>query len=53
MSEDEADSELKDAGPPAEGEAEPGSSGAEEGINPWHPEAYDEDLSGPTVSTED
>ena len=49
----ETDPELKDSGPPADGTAEPGSSGAEEGINPWHPEAYDEDPSGPTVSTED
>jgi hypothetical protein len=51
----ERDSELKDAGPPAEdapGDPE-GSSGAEEGINPWHEEAYSEDPEGPTVSTGD
>ena len=44
----------KDAGPPADGPADPeGTSGAEEGISPWAPEAYDEDAEGPTSSTEE
>ena len=48
------DPEVKDAGPPAEGIADPeGTSGAEEGISPWAPEAYDDDAQGPTQSTED
>jgi len=53
------DADLKDVGPAAEvgPEADPaeveGSSGAEEGINPWHPEAYSEKPEGPTTSTED
>jgi hypothetical protein len=50
----ETDPELKDAGEPAEGIADPeGSSGAEEGLNPWAPEAYDADAGGPTTSTEE
>lgn len=37
-----------------EGPADPeGSSGAEEGVSPWSPEAYDSDPDGPTTSTED
>ena len=54
----ETDPELKDVGDPAEPgpEAEPGAregaSGAEEGINPWHEEAYSTDPDGPTQSTE-
>ena len=48
------DPEVKDAGPPAEGIADPeGSSGAEEGLNPWAPESYEPDPEGPTISTED
>jgi len=48
------DPEPKDAGEPAEGPADPeDSSGAEEGINPWAPEAYDAEAEGPTTSTED
>ncbi len=53
------DPDLKDVGPPAEPgeEAEPGaregSSGAQEGLNPWHEEAYSPDPEGPTQSTED
>lgn len=48
----ETDPELKDAGPPTEGIADPeGSSGAEEGISPWAAEAYDEDPEGPTQFT--
>ena len=53
------DPELKDAGPPAatspEGDPadQAGSSGAEKGINPWHPESYDSDPEGPTISTGD
>ena len=50
----ETDPELKDAGPPAEGKAEPeGTSGADEGLNPWAPQAYDPEGEGPTTSTED
>jgi hypothetical protein len=50
----ETDPNLKDAGEPAEGIADPeGTSGAEEGLNPWAPEAYEEDADGPTTSTED
>jgi hypothetical protein len=50
----ETDSELKGAGQPAEGPADPeGSSGAEEGLNPWAPESYDPEPEGPTTSTED
>ena len=50
----ETDPQLKDAGEPAEGVADPeGTSGAEEGLNPWAPEAYDPDAEGPTTSTED
>jgi uncharacterized protein len=48
------DPEPKDAGPPAEGVAEPeGTSGAEEGLNPWAPESYSEEPEGPTTSTQD
>jgi hypothetical protein len=47
------DPDVKGAGPPAEGTADPeGTSGAEEGISPLAPEAYDEDAEGPTQSTE-
>ena len=50
----ETDPELKDAGEPAEGPAEPeGSSGADEGLNPLAPESYDSDPQGPTTSTDD
>jgi hypothetical protein len=50
----ETDPELKDAGEPSDGIADPaGTSGAEEGLNPWAPEAYDTDAEGPTTSTED
>jgi hypothetical protein len=45
--------EVKDAGPPAEGVADPeGTSGAEDGISPLAPEAYDEGAEGPTQSAE-
>ena len=48
------DPDVKDAGPPAEGPADPeGSSGADEGISPWAPEAYDNEGKGPTSSTEE
>jgi hypothetical protein len=48
------DPEVKDAGPPGEGVAEPeGTSGAEEGLNPWAPQSYDAEGEGPTSSTED
>ena len=47
------DPEVKDAGPPADGPADPeGTSGAEEGISPWAPEAYDKDAEGPTQSAD-
>ena len=50
----ETDPEPKDSGPPAEGPADPeGTSGAEEGLNPWAPESYDPEGEGPTISTED
>jgi carbon monoxide dehydrogenase subunit G len=49
-------SDLKDYGPPAETtpEADPpmGTSGAEEGVAPWAPEAYEPKPEGPTTSTE-
>jgi carbon monoxide dehydrogenase subunit G len=48
------DAEVKDAGPPAEGPADPeGTSGAEEGLNPLAPESYEREPKGPTTSTED
>jgi hypothetical protein len=50
----DTDPEVKDAGEPAEGPADPeGSSGAEEGLNPWAPESYEPEPEGPTTSTED
>ena len=50
----ETDPEVKDAGEPAEGPADPeGSSGAEDGLSPWAPESYDAEPEGPTTSTED
>ena len=50
----ETDPEPKDSGPPAEGPADPeGSSGAEEGLNPWAPQSYEPEPEGPTTSTED
>jgi hypothetical protein len=50
----ETDPDVKDAGEPSEGPADTeGSSGAEEGLSPWSPEAYDPDGEGPTTSTED
>jgi hypothetical protein len=53
----ETDPEPKDYGPPAESDDDPepdaGTSGADEGISPWSPEAYDEEAEGPTASTED
>jgi len=48
----ETDPEVKDAGEPAEGPADPeGSSGAEEGLNPWAPESHDAEAEGPTTAT--
>ncbi len=51
----ETDPELKDIGPPADvspeadaGRGEEGSSGAEEGLNPWDPESYSEEPQGPS-----
>jgi carbon monoxide dehydrogenase subunit G len=50
----ETDPQPKDSGPPAEGPADPeGTSGAEEGLNPWAPESYEPEGEGPTTSTED
>ena len=50
----ETDPEVKDAGEPADGPADPeGSSGAEDGLSPWAPESYDAEPEGPTTSTED
>jgi carbon monoxide dehydrogenase subunit G len=53
----ETDPDLKDYGPPAdsspEREPDAGSSGAEEGLNPWAPESYSSDPDGPTTSTRD
>jgi hypothetical protein len=50
----ETDPEVRDAGEPADSPADPeGSSGAEEGLSPWAPEAYDADPDGPTTSTQD
>jgi hypothetical protein len=50
----DTDPEVKDSGEPADGPADPeGSSGAEEGLNPWAPESYDPEPEGPTTSTED
>jgi hypothetical protein len=41
--------ELLDAGPPADGIADPeGSSGAEEGLSPWDDDSYSEDPQGPS-----
>jgi len=55
--EPETESDPKDYGPPAESDEdlqpESGTSGADEGISPWSPEAYDEDPQGPTTSTEE
>jgi carbon monoxide dehydrogenase subunit G len=46
--------DVKDAGPPAEGPADPeGTSGAEEGLNPLAPESYEPEPEGPTTSTQD
>ena len=48
------DPQVKDSGEPSEGDPNPeGSSGGEEGLNPWAPESYSEDPEGPTTSTED
>ena len=45
----ETDPELKDAGPPSDGIADPeGSSGAEEGLSPWDDESYTNDPDGPS-----
>jgi hypothetical protein len=53
-----ADSEgPKDYGEPADADTEAGapagSSGADEGVSPLSPEAYEPDPEGPTTSTED
>jgi hypothetical protein len=43
------DPELKDAGPPADGIADPeGSSGAEDGLSPWDDDSYENDPQGPS-----
>jgi len=55
--EPETEQHVKDYGPPADADAdtEPdeGTSGADEGVSPWSPEAYEPDPEGPTTSTED
>ena len=52
--EPETDPELKDAGPPAKGTADPeGTSGAEEGLSPLDDESYRPDAEGPRSSTAD
>jgi hypothetical protein len=52
--EEQPEPEVHDAGPAAEGPADPeGTSGAEEGINPLAPEGYDPNGDGPTTLTED
>jgi hypothetical protein len=52
-----SDSAAKDSGPPAESSPSPepdeGTSGADEGLNPWAPESYEPEPKGPTTSTED
>jgi hypothetical protein len=51
--EPQTDPDLHDAGPPADGPADgEGTSGAEEGISPFAPEAYDAEADGPTTSTD-
>jgi hypothetical protein len=51
---DEHEAAEADSGEPADDVADPeGSSGAEKGVSPWSPEAYDTDAEGPTTSTED
>ena len=50
----QTDPEVKDSGEPAEGvpaDAD-GTSGAEEGLNPWAPEAYEPEGEGSTTSTD-
>ena len=50
----DTDPELRDAGEPPGETADPeGTSGAEEGLNPWAPQAYEAEGEGPTTSTED
>jgi len=53
----ETEPDAKDYGKPAESDADPepdeGTSGADEAISPWAPEAYETDPEGPTTSTED
>jgi hypothetical protein len=55
--EPQTEEDVKDYGPPAESdedtEPDEGTSGADEGISPWAPEAYDPEGEGPTTSTED
>jgi uncharacterized protein len=54
-----ADDPAFDPAPPVPANPTPdadpveGTSGADEGISPWSPEAYDTDPQGPTTSTED
>lgn len=50
----DTDPEVRDAGPPADGPADPeGTSGAEEGLSPWDDESYRPGAQGPRSSTED
>ena len=47
--------EEQEPSPDADADTEPdeGTSGADEGVSPWSPEAYEPDPEGPTTSTED
>ncbi len=46
--------EMGNADTPEPSPADPeGSSGAEEGLNPWAPDSYDSEPEGPTTSTGD
>ena len=53
----ETDPTVKDYGPPAESDEDPepeaGTSGADEGVSPWSPEAYEPEPDGPTQNTEE
>jgi hypothetical protein len=45
---------VSSSGEPVPGLADrEGSSGAEEGLNPWAPQSYDPEAEGPTTSTEE
>src|SRR2546430_1329542 len=44
---------LEEAEADEETEPEAGTSGGDEGVSPWAPEAYEPEPEGPTTSTED